>query len=166
METRRERGPAYDRLKQMIADSRRLSLKVGFPSAAYYEDGTSVAYVATIQELGSPEQGIPPRPFMRTTAAAKMGEWKNNMARGLKAIVNKGFTLQQVLDQVGLAAAGDIAKTIASITSPALKPATILARQRKYAKPGKTVGNLTKPLVATALMFNSVTHEVSDDSGQ
>ena len=41
--------------------------QVGFPSGINYEDGTNVAYVATIQEFGAPEANIPPRPFMRPT---------------------------------------------------------------------------------------------------
>lgn len=162
----RERGPAYDRLKQMIADAETLSLKVGFPTAAKYEDGTPVAYVATIHEFGSPSNGIPARPFMRPTAAAKANEWRSYFSRGCKAVIAGKFTLEHVLNQIGGAMAGDIGKTISGITSPALKPATIRARQRKYAKQDGRVGNLHKPLVATGLLFNSVMHEVSNDSGQ
>ena len=45
--------------------------QVGFPSGINYEDGTSVAYVAAIQEFGAPAVNNPPRPFMQPTVKAK-----------------------------------------------------------------------------------------------
>lgn len=135
--------------------------KVGFFETAKYPDGTPVAEIAAVQELGYPKGGIPPRPFMRTAAAEHGKEWKESFAKGAKAIANGRFTAHQVMDAVGQAAAGDIRKKISTITTPPLKASTVAARRRRY-KDKKTTGNLSKPLVDTAVMVNSVTNAVED----
>lgn len=136
-------------------------LKVGWLESAKYDDGTPVAYVATIQEFGSAPQGIPPRPFMRPTIAEQQPKWQSIANHQSKALLNGTTDANSALDMLGLAAAGDIAKTISKIQEPPLKPETIKARQRGYADK-KTVGSLTKPLVHTGIMLNSLTHVVED----
>lgn len=144
-----------DKLKIAIKGLDGARLQVGFLESAKYADGTPVAQVAIVQEFGTDH--IPPRPFMRTTAAEKTNEWVAQFGKGAKAVANGRLTTQQVMDAMGLAIAGDIKKTIAGITSPPLKESTVKARQRRYADK-KTRGNLAKPLVDTAVMINSVTH--------
>lgn len=102
---------------------------------------------------------IPPRPFMRTTAAEKQTDWIELMRKGGKAVINGNETVESVLNKIGLLAAGQIGETIAALSSPALKPGTVKARQRKMAD-GKSVGNLTKPLVESGILINSPTHLV------
>lgn len=70
-------------------------------------------------------------------------------------------TGEQVLEVIGLKAAGDIRKTIATIQTPALKPATIANRLRAR-KDKSTIGNLTKPLVDSGTMLNAVTSAVEE----
>ena len=123
--------------------------QVGFPSGINYEDGTSVAYVATIQEFGAPEVRIPPRPFMRPTVAAHKREWSKLIAKGIPQVVIGKMTAFDVLDLVGIKAAADIQTTIASIYSPPNSPATI-----------KRKGS-AKPLVDTGLMVASVQNAVN-----
>lgn len=147
-------GTLLDQLQQK-------QLKVGWLDTAQYPDGTPVAYVAAIQEFGSAPQGIPPRPFMRPAVEEQTTRWNKIAAQGAKAVLANSMDAGAALDMIGLAAAGDIAKTIAKIDSPPLKPATVKSRQRGYADK-ETVGNLTKPLVHTALMINSLTHVVED----
>lgn len=151
------------RLAIAVGDLDGLVGKVGFFDTAKYADGTPVAYVASIHEFGAAEQGIPPRPFFRPTIAERSAEWTKQFGQGARAVAKGTFTASQVMDAVGLGAAGDVAKTIAGITTPPLKDATIAARRRRYANPKlgkKTKGNLAKPLVDTAVMVNSVTHIV------
>ena len=62
---------------------------------------------------------------------------------------------------LGQLAAGDIRKKISEIQQPPLQEATVKARKRRY-KDRKTTGNLTKPLVDTAVMVNSVTNTVEN----
>jgi len=56
--------------------------------------------------------------------------------------------------------AGEIRRTISKLTSPALSPRTIQERRLKYASNQQLVGGLTKPLVESGRMQDSVTHEV------
>src|SRR5580658_10005316 len=103
-------------------------VKVGIPAGKTYPDGTSIGYVAAIQEYGAPEVNIPSRPFMRMTRAAKSKEWAKQMAEGAKAVVQRRVSLVGMLDAVGSVAASDIVQTIANRVPPPLKPATVEAR--------------------------------------
>jgi len=122
--------------------------QVGFPSGINYEDGTNVAYVATIQEFGAPEANIPPRPFMRPTVKEKKEYWTKIIKSRVPQVVIGKMSAFDVLDLVGMAAAADIQTKISSIYSPPNSPAT-LARK-----------NGTKPLVDTGLMLASVQNGV------
>jgi hypothetical protein len=161
---------------QIIADQLRSldgkEAKAGFFASAKYEDGTPVAYIATIQEYGAhftqfgSKAGdysvvIPPRPFMRPTVARETQNWLDALASGAKAVLAGNMSATDVMWAVGHKAALDIAKTITQITSPPLKPATIAARLRKRADKA-TVGNLTKPLIDSGKMLESVQNTVED----
>jgi hypothetical protein len=150
-----------------------------------YEDGTSIAYVGAIQEYGAPEANIPPRPFMRSTVAAEKGEWKKHLANGIAAVAAGQLTAEDLMNQVGSLMAGDIQKTISTITEPALSPITVMLRgmrsnDRGLVVTGKTVGEAarrvadgetnygatTKPLVpaeaegGTGLLLRSISWKV------
>jgi len=133
-----------------------IETNVGWFEGAKYEDGTPVAYIASIHEFGYPEGNIPPRSFMRTTIEEKKDEWDKIAKSGARAVLKGKRTALQVMEGIGLAASGDIRKKITEITSPELKETTIQAKRRKLAK-GKTVGSLTKPLIETSLMLSSLT---------
>jgi len=152
---RREKSAFYTTIKKGLKDLKKHNVKTGFFSSSKYADGTPVAYVAAIQEFldgGS-------RSFMRTTMIEKEKEWAKIMEKFGPKIMDGSMSVTDALNIVGLRSSGDVAAKIAEITAPPLKPATIKARQRKLANNEK-VGNLTKPLIESAVMFNSVTHEV------
>lgn len=161
MKIERRPGPGTERLRLLLKGVSDKVGKVGFFPSSKYPDGTPVAYVAMIQEVGVPEQGIPARPFMRTTIAERQNEWRGIAEQGAQAMVRGDATGEQVLEAIGLAAAGHIRYTISKITTPPLAPSTIAARRRGMADK-KTTGNLTKPLVHTGLLLNSVTSAVED----
>jgi len=104
---------------------------------------------------------IPPRPFMRPTIAAQRNEWLRLLGEGAKAILRGKATIEAVLGAVGAKAAGDVAKTITSITSPPLRKSTVRARLRQMAD-RKTIGSIDKPLVHTGILLNSITNTVED----
>lgn len=148
--------------------------KAGWFETNKYPDGTSVAFVASIHEYGAhftrygSKAGdysviIPPRPFMRPTVIRERENWIRLIGQGAKACLAGKATPEGVLDMVAARAAGDIAKSISLVQAPPLKPATIKARLSKLSD-RKTIGNLTKPLIDTGLMFNSVTHVVEKAS--
>lgn len=135
-------------------------VRVGFFETSQYADGTPVAYIAAIQEFGYPEGNIPPRSFMRTTEAEKKQQWGNNIAGALADAIEKKSVsvLQNNLEQVGGAAAGDIARTISKIQSPPLAESTLY--NRSHRKVRRT--DSTKPLVDSGKMLQSVTYEVAN----
>lgn len=164
----------HQRLKNALALVKAKSAKVGWFESARYENGMPIAYVAAIQEFGYAAGGIPPRSFMRTTAAEKGrpgGEWSVFAERGARAVLAGNSPPEFMMDMIGQKASGDIAKKIASITTPPLKASTVRARERRYARPqkhsklemsfGGAVGfGIFKPLVDTGQMVNSVTYVV------
>lgn len=164
MKTIRIQGDVAKKLEFALKN---LSGKVGkvgwFENSSYPEPpNIKVATVAVIQEYGAPSKNIPPRPFVRPTMIQQQGAWTELASQGAKAILNGTKTVDNVMEALGLKAAGDIRKAITQVFSPPLKPATIAARLRKRAN--KTVtGNLTKPLVDTGLMLNTLTNTVEDE---
>jgi len=157
--------------------------KVGWFDTARYEDGTAVAYVATIQEFGAPTQAIPARPFMRPTIIERQAEWKALMSSGSKAIAKGKRTALEVMTILGLQAEGDVRLTISTLTEPALSPLTIAVRaymkeqgtplgklkgRRELGKVAKLLeqnkidvsGVSTKPLVFSSLMLATLTSVV------
>ncbi len=157
MDFRRDRS-GTNRLEKVIKELSNKTLKVGWFESAKYDDGTPVAYVATIQEYGFAAKNIPPRPFMRPTKDHKMSSWKEYMRSGAKAVLRGGVTIDQVFDQVGGKMVGDLKQAIVDVTSPALKQSTVDARSRRYATKGTVASN--KPLVDSKLMLNTVTYIV------
>ena len=123
--------------------------QIGFPSGANYEDGTSVAYVATIQEFGAPAVNIPARPFMRPTVARQKDQWVKILSNDVPKVAMGKMSAFDALDKVGIVAAADIQTTISSIYSPPNSPATI--RQK----------GSSKPLIDTGLMLASVSNAVN-----
>lgn len=132
-----------------------VEVRIGFFEHSKYPDGTPVAYVAAIQELGYGP--IPPRPFMRPAESGNKAKWQQNFASLMRAVINGQMSAISAMEQLGMVAAGDVRKAIRAVTAPPLKASTIAARQRR--KKGKKSVS-TKPLVDTGLMLQSVTSVV------
>lgn len=135
--------------------------KVGWIKRNTYPNGTSVALVAAVQEFGYPPKNIPPRSFMRTTIAEHQISWRKVAFNGAQKVVAGKASSGYVMEQIGLKAAGDIRKKITTIIHPPLKPATIARRKARYADKS-TIGLLTKPLIDTKRMLNTLTNSVED----
>lgn len=121
-----------------------------FPTAKY-EDGTPVAYVASIQEYGSPANGVPPRPFIRPTVAEQRKAWVEAMAAGLKAAIRGDIQPEQVLEQVGMLMASDMQLAIERGEVAPLSPVTLMLRKwRREGRDisGKTVGEAAAAVAA------------------
>lgn len=137
-----KRIPAIDRkiLVKTITDLGNTVAEVGWFSAAKYEDGTPVAYVASVQEFGSDSPPIPPRLGMRDTIKEQNPKWQQLIqAEAKKMLVGKS-TPEKVLGRAAIQAQGDFQKTISQVTTPPLSPVTIVLRaqrkrRRKAAKP-------------------------------
>lgn len=127
--------------------------RVGWFASAQYPDGTPAAYVAVIQEFGSEEQHIPSRATIRPTMAEQGPAWSKIIADGSKGVVHGKLTADQVMNGVGLQAAGDCRKAIAALTEPKLAESTLAVRRAR--------GNASqKPLVDTQVLITSLTHNI------
>lgn len=129
----------------------------GWFDSAKYEDGTPVAYVATIQEFGSPAQGIESRSFQRVTLAAKQEEYGELMGKGARAVMAGKLTARKMLDAFGLQVAGDMRKTIAEGDFKGLSDSTIRARARRRGVSVESVN--TDPLRDSNLMVNTLVNQ-------
>lgn len=155
-------------------------VRVGVLEGAY-ENGTPYAYVAAIQEYGAPAVSIPPRPFFRPTIEKHREEWADAMADGAAQVIAGETTVENVLGLLGADAAGQIQKTISTITAPALSPITVMLRGMRgndadLVVTGKTVGEAArrvadgktnygaddKPLHDSGMMQAAITHLVVD----
>jgi len=159
----RVKSPDFYRLNVALKNMDGKVGKVGWFEKSKYndDDATQVAMVAAQNEYGNPNQHIPARPFMRPTIAAKQNEWKSIVKHGAEQILNNNYTITNVLDLLGQKAAGDVREKISKITTPPLSSKTIEARLAKR-KDKNTVGNLTKPLIDTGYMLNSLSNTVED----
>lgn len=153
----------WKRLTSAMQTFKKTDLKIGWFSTNRYEDGTPVAYVATIHEFGSSKAGIPPRPFMRPTVVREEGNWRRFIAQESRKILKGTQTVAGLFEALGLNISGEIARSISDVTAPELLEATIRAKARKMADQA-TVGSLSKPLVETGIMLDTVSHTVSDSS--
>lgn len=139
-------------------------VKVGVPAGKQYPDGTSIPYIAAIQEYGAPAANIPPRPFMRLTRAAKSREWAKLLSDGAHAVIQKRISLDGMLDAVGAVAAADIVQTIANRVDPPLSPVTIRARIRRAQKANPNFGKkglpitISQPLNDTGALVASISY--------
>lgn len=122
------------------------AVRVGFLEGAKYDDGTSVAMVAAIQNYGAPSRGIPPRPFFSNMIAEKSPEWPDAIAGLLKT---NDYDAVLTLTQVGEAIAGQLKDSINNGSYAPLKQSTI---DRK---------GFDKPLIDTGHMINSIDYEVT-----
>ena len=142
-------------LKKQIQDLKNTVVKVGYFENSKRTDGLPNAYVAAINELGSPTNNIPPR---RTLGPAL----QNNKEEFSKIIANsfKNGTIRDGFELIGQLAVSKVRSEIATLKNPPLKESTIRARLRGK-KQGKSVSlTIAKPLVHTKQMLQAVDYEV------
>ena len=175
---RRSNSKALETLALNLKQLNRIEGRTGWFADASYEDGTPVAYVAALNELGHGK--TPPRPFMRPTIAEKRTEWIGIARNGAQEVLNNRLAPVFIMEQLTQAAEDDIKNTILAIYEPPLSPITIELRAMKKRNPnlhvtGRTVGIAaatvnkpgyqtpdvnTKPLVDTGFMIATLTHVV------
>lgn len=142
---------------QGLKDAR---LQVGWFEDSKYEDGTPIANVAFWQEYGT-SRGIPMRPFMRPAEFNNKEKWVNLFAQEIKKAIQSKKNVKDAMEVLGLVVQGDIQNEISMVFNPPLKDSTIKARLRRR-KVKKITASLTKPLIDTGMMFDSVQHKVEE----
>ena len=146
-----------ERLEQLIKELETKVVKVGYFEHSTYPDGTPIAYVAAIQEMGYVKGGIPARPTLHPAMEAGTPNYKNGVARAFRNAM-AGADLVTGLNAIGEVAAGDVKQAISSLTSPSLNQSTVDARRRRH-HAGKASD---KPLVDSGQMLQAVTYSVED----
>lgn len=148
-------------LAKRLAELQSKQAAVGWFSTAKYPDSNvPVAYVAVIAEFGNPENGQPPRSFVRATQTEKQKGWSVLIAKGSKSVMEGKHTATNMYDLVGLQIAGDIRKTLATAEFAPLADSTIAARARKR---GLSVEEVNKdPLHDTGYMQTSLTNQTTE----
>lgn len=171
----RERGdyPNLDVLIDRLEALEGLSSKIGWFESAKYDEGTPVAAVAVQNEFGNPQQNIPPRPFMRPTIATNENSWKRYLQESSIDVINGTKTPAVIMEEVSALAAGQIRDSISDLHAPTLSPVTIRLRlkalgkdfsQEKISDYQSDNHTITKPLVFTGLLLNTITYIVEGEA--
>lgn len=93
-------GKKYFRELKKMTD---MEIQVGFQGDQKYEDGTSIAQVAAVNEFGASD--IPERPFMRQSFENHEGELQV-ACDAAQRLVSSGGSAEQALQQIGVVAKG------------------------------------------------------------
>lgn len=139
------------RLKELGA----YQAKAGWIEKKNYPNGTSVAMIAAQNEFGNAKKNIPPRPTVRPAVADNQKNWEAIAAQGANRVLAGKATAHDVMGLIAESAENAIKKNYETISSPALKPATIAARRRR--------GNSSEKLLNdSGLAFASITSVVEN----
>ena len=157
---------AFPELMLKLAALGKMEGRVGWFDTAKYEDGTSVAQVAEMQEFGT--QSIPARPFMRPTATANKGKWSETAAAVSNQVLKGDMVPQNAMQAITSQAEGDVLKGIVSVTSPPLSPITLGVRKYKQMGreiTGKTIGEIAEKIKEGTLDVSGVSTKPLNDTG-
>jgi phage gpG-like protein len=160
-----------DRVQAVLADIKKLTdqqVLVGVPSSTSHrtdDQPITNAELAYIHTNGAPEANIPARPFLQPG----IEDQREVITARLKATAKSALDGDTPKIEIGLAGAGQIAASAAQNKireglTPALKPATIAARQRrsagsKYRRAAIDASDV-KPLIDTGALLRSITYVV------
>lgn len=111
-------------------------------------EGGSMATIAATHEFGSDKKKIPERSWMRKYFDLKTSTINKFIQVRIKQILDIRLSEKKAIGEIGVWYTGELKKTIISLTSPALKDATV--RRKKS----------TKLLIDTAQMINIIKHKV------
>lgn len=154
----RKNPKSFDTILDGLKGLNAISAKAGWFESSVYESGTPVAYIASLHEFGVASKNIPPRPFMRPTVNTQMSAWRTLLEQGSRSVLAGKTKPYDVMEAIGLRAAGDIAKTISNIWYPPLKEKTVQARARRLSN-HEITPSLRKPLIDSGKLFGELLNE-------
>ena len=137
-----------DKLKAILAkaeQSRRSKIRVGYTGSTY-PDGTSLAAVAAAQNFGSPERGIPERPFFGQAVSVMRQDLPRILARTVDPATLTVSTGEARV--IGDWAVGIIQERALGLKLPPNTPYTLKQKQ----------GN--NPLLDTGRLATGATHDL------
>lgn len=132
--------------------------KIGFFANSKYPDGTSVAYVAYLNEYGGHN---PTRPFMRRTVRKNIKKWVRGISHNIRFGGTSKSNVLNAYRKAGIVAVGDVKRTIQSWEPGGNKPSTVEAKRRR-GRNGRNQQaiNPEQVLIDTGRMIASVAYEV------
>jgi hypothetical protein len=158
------RSSGSDKLNRKLAELKRVNkanVKVGFFDKATYSDGTSVAYVAYLNEYGGHN---PPRPFMKRTVKNNSNKWVKGIKASLKQSGLTADGISLAFHRAGLVAVGDVKRTIMDWhpNDPRPNSLSTIAIKARRGREGKNLQaiNPRQVLVDTGRMVGAVMYEV------
>lgn len=179
MEVKQSNPKAFEELELKLKELQGYTAKIGWFDTAKYPDGTPVAYVAAIQELGCEQRSIPPRPFMRPAQIKNAHRWFAVAEDQAQKIIEGSQNGRGAMEVIAQMTEDDVSDAIIDVNSPALSKITLAARRirEKGGKvTGATIGDIarrlasdpdnvelssnTKPLNDTGYMLATLTHMV------
>nr|DAZ12107.1 MAG TPA: virion morphogenesis protein [Caudoviricetes sp.] len=101
---------------------------------------------------------IPPRPFMKPSVEDNKEELIGQLELISRRILSGEITEKQAAEMIGAIMAGNIKKAIAKVNTPPLKASTVRRKRSGYADT-KTTGSLTKPLIGSGHLLETVDYQ-------
>jgi hypothetical protein len=142
-------GKMADRIEQLKGVKIKVGLLGSGDAGATHDNADiTILEIGNIHEFGAPSVGIPERSFIRSTFDEKEGEMAETIEVALIKFVMGDIDYEATMDFLGSYLVGLVQQTIADMTSPPNKPATI-----KY-KGSSGV------LVDTGQLVGSISYEV------
>lgn len=156
-------------------------------TATHYDDGKSVAQVATWNEYGTAipvtdkmrgwfrHQGvnlkksttriiIPPRPFMRNTVRDRQAEWLERASVNLRECLVSERPVQDALNNVGELMKANITETIDSNMPPPNSGFTLAPKEArvvdKHGRPIKGKSGTKQTLIDSGMLVKAISYEV------
>jgi len=128
------------------------NVMVGIPAAenARNDGPIGSAGILAVHEFGSPERGIPERSVVRRSIHDNQAKYVVLNKQSLRKVLRGEMTIEAAINLLGTIAAGDVKLTIRHADLAPLKKAT---EKRKGS---------SQPLIDSAQMIQSITHEVRD----
>lgn len=145
-------------------------IQAGWFENSKYSNGAPIGGIAAVQNYGAAinqSRGnsswtivIPPTHFWESAQEQNKVKWRQKFQEAWQAVFLGKINADKAMEQIAFMIEGDIAKAIAAVDNPPLKESTIKKRQSRMSDK-KTKGSLTKRLIDTGEMFDSVSHKVT-----
>jgi hypothetical protein len=127
---------------------------VGVPKGAgAYEDGLTIATVAAVNNFGSADGMIPPRPFLAPAIDKGSPQYQRLAEMMIPKVLSGEMTMTILLEQMGNLAEGHVKQEITDLKIPPNAKSTIAAK------------GSSNPLIDSGDLRQSIRYVV-DDSGE
>ena len=124
---------------------------VGVPEGAgAYEDGLTIATIAAVNNFGSADGKIPPRPFLQPAINKGAPEYQRLAEVMIPKVLSGEMTMKVLLEQMGNLAEGHVKQEITDLDTPPNAQSTI-------DKKGSD-----SPLIDTGALRQSIRYVVDD----